>query len=157
MTPSPYLQLLPDEGAEIDATHTPSAAFVLSPTSASLNRWQGQADAQGLALILPSTLIRETGRDGFWFQEPAALKFARKQHVQAQLVGLATDRHEAMLMGEAGADLILFGGFDPTLIAGDYEMAQWWAIMFEVPCGCLLTTKPTQGFGGEGEPEFFAL
>lgn len=157
MTPSPYLQLLCDDAANISTTDVPSAAFVLSSKSTSIDRWQVQADAHGLALILPGDIGLKIGRDGFWFQEAGALKAARKQQPGVQMVGLATDRHEAMVMGEAGADLILFGCFQPIRVAGNLEMAQWWALMFEVPCACLRTTKPEGGFGGEGEPEFFAV
>ena len=68
---------------------------------------------------------------------------------------LAQDRHGAMMMGEAGADLILFGGFDP-LALGDLDLATWWAELFEVPCACLIASDaPTDLFGQPGHPEFY--
>lgn len=157
MTPTPYLQLLPTAESQITPDPVPSAAFALLSDPAAIEAWQRQADTQGLALILPSALSHEAGRDGFWFHDAASLKRARKDQPQAQLVGLVTDRHEAMVMGEAGADLIVFGGLDPLIIAGDYDMACWWAEMFEVPCACLVLDHPSQGFGGEGQPEFFLI
>ena len=62
-----------------------------------------------------------------------------------------------MLMGEAGADLILFGHLDPIIVPGDTALGQWWAGLFEVPCGCIMTKQPQQTFNRLGEPEFYAL
>ena len=99
--------------------------------------------------------VSAAGPDGCWTADPSAMKALRKSQPDAQLVGLATDRHAAMVMGEAGADLILFGSLSP-LETGDLETARWWAELFEVPCACIIgPDQPHEGFGQAGEPEFF--
>ena len=95
------------------------------------------------------------GLDGYWTVDPAQMKALRKSQPDAQLVGLAQDRHGAMVMGEAGADLVLFGALCPVE-PGDLELARWWADLFEIPCACLIQAgQDVSQFGQPGEPEFY--
>lgn len=55
-----------------------------------------------------------------------------RQRPEGATVGaLAASRHEAMTLGEAGADYIWFGGPDKDEEAA--ELAAWWNALFEVP------------------------
>ena len=55
-------------------------------------------------------------------------------------VGVGLSRHNAMTLGEAGADYIAFDASQPiatdVVIEGDeqVELLAWWAEVFEVPC-----------------------
>ena len=76
--------------------------------------------------------------DGAHVSDPAALKGALAALKPGAIVGAGglSNRHDAMLAGERGADYVLFGalagdaaGFPRTL-----DLAAWWAELFEVPC-----------------------
>ncbi|MEM6848813.1 MAG: thiamine phosphate synthase [Pseudomonadota bacterium] len=45
----------------------------------------------------------------------------------------AQNRHEAMLLGEAGADYIWFEADSALSPAGATELCAWWSALFEVP------------------------
>ena len=130
-----------------------SAILSLDTPDQEMIEWARQADT---ALIAPfANAALRKGVDGAWMSDATALKQVRKQIPDAQLVGLAQDRHSAMVMGEVGADLIVFGTFMPMEI-GDLDLARWWAGLFVVPCACLISKDtPTEGFGQPGEPEFY--
>lgn len=157
MNPSPYIQILKSPETRIDEDNQPSAALALD--GADLPRLQSVADALGLALICPADRAASHQGDGYWTSDLATLKALRAQNSDWQLVGVATDRHEAMVLGEAGADLILFGHLSPLVLAGDLEMGRWWSDLFEVPCAVILNDLPdaTSGFGAAGMPEFYAI
>ena len=167
VTPNPHLQLLTSDQALLPG---PSAALLLYDPAHTLEALQAQADSFGLALIRPASLTsageeaKEAQGDGYWTGDVRLLKALRQGQPDWQLIGLAQDRHGAMVMGEAGADLILFTVFDPgtdlpRLLPGDRELAQWWCTLFEVPCALVLADQPDPdaGFGEEGRPEFFAI
>ena len=163
MTPSPYIQLLPQANVQLDRQRSPCAALLIETgqvikTGQAIPSLQTQADALDLALILPET-AQQSCSDGVWTDHANALKAVRKQSAAWQLVGLAQDRHSAMMLGEAGADLILFGRLRPLIVPGDLALACWWASLFEIPCGLVLDAPPgsDMAFGTEGWPEFYAL
>ena len=103
-------------------TQPPCAAiFCLSPPTQDLI---DQAHIADTALIVPfmdGPLPK--GVDGLWTPALSQIRDARKRLPQTQLVALATDRHSAMMMGEAGADLILFGALEPPQ-HGDLSLAK---------------------------------
>lgn len=155
--PDPFLQILSADTATLDPNRLPSAVFALNPGEL-LGAQQALADDQGLALIRPLAPMQDKAADGYWMSDPIRLKTLRAQNRDWQLVGVAQDRHSAMTLGEAGADLILFGHLEPILVAGDPELANWWTQLFEVPCGLILSQAPLapENFGGDGQPEFYA-
>ena len=127
VTPNPHLQLLTSDQALLPG---PSAALLLYDPAHTLEALQAQADSFGLALIRPASLTsageeaKEAQGDGYWTGDVRLLKALRQGQPDWQLIGLAQDRHGAMVMGEAGADLILFTVFDPgtdlpRLLPGD--------------------------------------
>ena len=59
-------------------------------------------------------------------------------------------RHLAMDAGEAGADYVAFGAFDPTTTKpSDYRpdpsILSWWATLFEIPCVAIGGITPDNG------------
>ena len=63
----------------------------------------------------------------------AARRTAVDRRPEGQTVGaVATTRHEAMTLGEAGSDYVWFGT-TATLSEAAVEMACWWQALFEVP------------------------
>jgi thiamine-phosphate pyrophosphorylase len=63
-------------------------------------------------------------------------------------VSCRMSRHEAMVMGEGGADYIAFGehwdagGRDPEALAA---IVSWWAELFELPCVAWLGAADPEG------------
>ncbi len=157
VTPDPYLQILSADQTALNQNPIPSALFALTD-GPHLAGQQALADAKALALIRPLASKLDRAADGYWLSDARQLKALRGQNRDWQLVGVAQDRHGAMTLGEAGADLILFGHLEPILVEGDKELAQWWAHLFEVPCGLILNTPPIdpEAFGGDGQLEFYA-
>ena len=157
VTSDAFLQILSAEAKTLDSNRLPSAIFALRHGD-HLKHQQALADMANLALIRPLEPMTDQATDGYWTSDPRQLKTIQGQNRNRQLVGLAQDRHSAMTLGEAGADLILFGQLEPILVAGDLELARWWAQLFDLPCGVILTARPSSpsNFGGEGQPEFYA-
>lgn len=69
-----------------------------------------------------------------------------------------SSRHDAMEMGEAGADYLLFGKTDGSDdIAPIVDLVQWWAEVFEVPCvGVATTLDEAEALAAAGA-DFIAL
>ncbi len=163
MIPSPFLALLrPDHGPAAIPSGV-SAVILSDDPGPQTPAWQAAADRAEVALIR-TVSADDDGADGFWTPQLDLLKALRARSRDLQLVGLAQDRHGAMELAEAGADLILFAAFDPVhaapqLLPGEEALARWWAIMFEVPCALLrdMRPDPAEGYGGEGMPEFFLV
>ena len=141
MDPHPRLTLLP----------TPATPWQ-QPCSALICLEGAEGLSAEVAIIGPADALNV---DGHWTANPTTLKALKKSAPDAQFVGLAHDRHSAMVLGEAGADLILFGTFQP-LAPGDLELARWWAELFEIPYACLVPAgSPVDAFGQPGQPEFY--
>jgi len=65
---------------------------------------------------------------------------ARKTLGGGRIVGVqVSSRHDAMVLGEAGADYIAFGRLSSAEEAREkqLELIAWWAELFEVPCVAL--------------------
>ncbi len=163
MIPSPFLTLLRPDQDPVAIPSGVSAAILSGDPGPRILAWQAAADRAGIALIRVASTGHD-GADGFWTPRLDCLKALRAGSYDLQLIGLAQDRHAAMELAEAGADLILFAVFDPAqavpqLLPGDEALARWWALMFEVPCAIFRDTRPdpAEGYGSEGMPEFFLI
>lgn len=81
-------------------------------------------------------LVRMLGADGLHVTGgAAALKEAVAALKPASIVGAGDvhTRHDAMTLGELGADYLLFGPLSGPVAAADREMAEWWAETMEIP------------------------
>jgi thiamine-phosphate pyrophosphorylase len=89
-------------------------------------------------------LVRSLGADGVhipWSKEPAAAYAEARAILGADLIvgaDAGRSRHDAMLLGEHGADYVGFGiplhvADRETAVARRHDLVQWWAEIFEVP------------------------
>ena len=97
---------------------------------------------RGTALLLAghAGIAAAAGADGAHLDGVDAFMAARtllKPGLIAGAGGLAS-RHDAMVVGEAGADYVMFGDPDlpsrPSPPARVVERVAWWAELFEPPC-----------------------
>lgn len=98
--------------------------------------------AQNVALVVEASALVASrgGADGVHIsQGPEAIAEARSS-LRDRIIGAGglRARHDAMDVGEAGVDYVMFGepradGSQPTL-AAVIERAGWWAEIFETPC-----------------------
>ncbi|MGX1786022.1 thiamine phosphate synthase [Bosea sp. NPDC055332] len=99
--------------------------------------------AQNVALVVEASaqVASRGGADGVHLTQGAeAIAEARSSLKQERIIGAGglRSRHDAMDMGEAGVDYVMFGeprpdGSLPPLPAV-IERASWWAEIFETPC-----------------------
>jgi thiamine-phosphate pyrophosphorylase len=92
-----------------------------------------------------AALARSTGADGVHLlaDNAAAAAYAEARRILGPSAVVGADvgisRHDAMLLGEAGADYIAFGA-PPHLhdrakgLARRNDLVAWWAEIFEMPC-----------------------
>ena len=121
----------------------------------------GAVQDKGAALLLDGRpdLAARTGADGAHLDGvdhfKAALSILKPERI-AGCGGLAS-RHDAMVVGEAGADYVMFGepssaGVRPALDAVSERVA-WWAELFEIPCvgfaGSLDEVEPLAAAGAD--------
>ncbi len=69
-------------------------------------------------------------------------------------------RHEAMSLGEAGADYVAFGGAGAGSLAGEdlLDGIDWWSEIFEVPCVGFAAATPEEARAlAEAGAEFVAV
>ncbi len=95
--------------------------------------------AAGIPLVLEerADLAQRHGCDGVHLRGGKARVAAVRQALgEEAIVGAAvgTSRHAAMEAGEAGADYISFGAFDPEPQPPPAELLTWWQEMMEPPC-----------------------
>lgn len=104
------------------------------------------AQSKGAAALLldEPDLARQLKADGIHLPDGKDLndryQAARKTLGGGRIVGVqVSSRHDAMLLGEAGADYIAFGRLSSTEEAREkqLELIAWWAELFEVPCVAL--------------------
>ena len=96
------------------------------------------AQAQGCAVLIEGEpgLARTLGADGLHVAGgPNAVKEAIAALKPALIVGAGGvhSRHDAMVLGELGADYILFGPLSGTIADAEREMARWWSTTMEIP------------------------
>jgi thiamine-phosphate pyrophosphorylase len=99
--------------------------------------------AQNVALVVEASaqVASRGGADGVHLTQGAdVIADARSSLKQERIIGVGglRSRHDAMDMGEAGVDYVMFGeprpdGSLPPLPAV-IERASWWAEIFETPC-----------------------
>ncbi|AMJ61250.1 thiamine phosphate synthase [Bosea sp. PAMC 26642] len=108
-----------------------------------VKRLAGPVQASNVALVVEGTALVATrgGADGVHLtQGPEAIAEARSSLRDERIIGAGhlRARHDAMDVGEAGVDYVMFGepradGSMPPL-AAVIERAGWWAEIFETPC-----------------------
>lgn len=108
-----------------------------------VKRLAGPVQANGVALVVEDSALIATrgGADGVHvIGGPAAIAEARSSLKSERIIGAGglRARHDAMDVGEAGVDYVMFGepradGCVPPL-AAVVERAGWWAEIFETPC-----------------------
>lgn len=108
-----------------------------------VKRLAGPVQANNVALVVEDTALvaARGGADGVHLTGgPAAIAEARSSLKSERIIGAGglRARHDAMDVGEAGVDYVLFGeprpdGSVPPLPAV-IERAGWWAEIFETPC-----------------------
>lgn len=111
------------------------AAVILDADAPGVDRQVTEAQGRGVASLLrgaPAWPLRH-GADGVHATGPfaARLDTVRSRPEGATVGAVASTRHEAMTLGEAGADYVWFGG--PAVDEEAAELAAWWHALFEVP------------------------
>ncbi len=100
------------------------------------------AQEQGVAVMIAgfSRLAGRLGADGLQLgQNPEAIVEAVEKFAPKTMVGAANvkTRHTALVIGEAGADYLMFGkpGGDthPEANPKSLALGEWWASMVEIP------------------------
>lgn len=124
----------------------------LAPDIDGLRALIGLSQARGAAALIEgdARLARTLRADGVHLPASPDIE---KQYAEARdilgnrfVVGVdaGASRHDAMALGEAGADYIGFtidGG--PGVLDG-LDMIRWWAEIFEIPCVALGIASPAQ-------------
>jgi thiamine-phosphate pyrophosphorylase len=123
---------------------TPGAGLELDVNIAKL--LISAAHKRGVAVLIESDAraARDLGADGVhlsWSRDPLAAYVAAREILGAdRIVGVdaGRSRHDAMSLGEAGADYVGFGipshvTDRETAIARRHDLVAWWAEIFEVP------------------------
>ncbi|TCR70249.1 thiamine phosphate synthase [Bosea sp. BK604] len=108
-----------------------------------VKRLCGPVQSNNVALVVegPAVIATRGGADGVHLTEgPEAVAEARSSLRDERIIGAGglRARHDAMDVGEAGVDYVMFGeprpdGTMPPLPAV-IERAAWWAEIFETPC-----------------------
>ena len=128
-----------------------ASVLIVPPTGRDLSLAEVQpliaaAQAHGAAALLPDAeLARLAKADGVHLRHSddiaADFRDARAKVGAGAIIGghAGSSRHDAMMLGELGADYIAFGL--PRDVASEdaargqrFELVQWWAEIFEVPC-----------------------
>lgn len=122
-----FSALLVARGAMDDAAYAKLAA-------AAINVGQGA----GCAVLIENdaALARRLGADGVHVTDgPAALKAAVAALKPAMIVGAGNlhSRHDAMTAGEMEVDYVFFGPTDGQPDTAAADLAEWWALTFEIP------------------------
>lgn len=112
------------------------------------SRIAGRAKADGLHLDAPAAELAE-----------AVEKFSPKLIVGG---GNASDRHNALQIGEARPDYVFFGKLEgdikPEAHPKNLALGEWWASMIEIPCIIMGGTDPESTLAiAETGAEFAAL
>ena len=132
--------------AAVDGAHI-STVFLTGGNASVLAPLVKLAQERGVAALVvdDAKLARETGADGVHLSWSADIA-GRYAAVRATLGGNAivgaeagTSRHDAMELGEAGADYVAFTAGAGQLAADETqdrraELVAWWSELFEVAC-----------------------
>jgi thiamine-phosphate pyrophosphorylase len=155
-----YLDFQFDGGSATDATRVLSAAIGAAPIASALLRSGPNANLEsataralielaqknGIAMLLASNAEEAAafGADGLhllWSPDIVRTFKATRQGAPALIIGAdaGRSRHDAMELGEAGADYVAFGipphVEDRDKAAGrQRDLIVWWSDVFEIPC-----------------------
>lgn len=131
-----------------------------------VKRLAGPVQASNVALVVEGTALVATrgGADGVHLtQGPEAVAEARSSLKNERIIGAGSlrARHDAMDIGEAGVDYVMFGdprpdGSVPSL-AAVVERTSWWAEIFETPCVAYAPDADSVAALVETGAEFVAL
>ncbi len=131
-----------------------------------VKRLAGPVQAANVALVVEATALvaARGGADGVHLTEgPEAIAEARSSLKGERIIGAGgiRARHDAMDIGEAGVDYVMFGeprpdGSLPPL-AAVVERAGWWAEIFETPCVAYAPDPESVAALVETGAEFVAL
>ena len=131
-----------------------------------VKRLAGPVQANNVALIVEDSALVATrgGADGVHVTGgPEAIAEARSSLKNERIIGTGglRARHDAMDVGEAGVDYVMFGepradGSLPAL-AAVVERAGWWAEIFETPCVAYAPDAESVAALVETGAEFVAL
>lgn len=152
-----YLRLragaLPDEATleMLARDFAPAALLIEDGASPALQDFLDAAGRQNLPVLIGGdpALAKALEADGVHIEaDPERLAEARSLLGTPGSIGASCPltRHDAMSMGESGADYVAFG----ELIDGDaqdldalLEIIGWWSELFEVPCVAWLNSGDT--------------
>lgn len=122
-------------------------------TVATLSPLIAAGQKAGAAVLIQSEplLVRSSGADGVHLfpNDTSAETYAAARAVLGPRTIVGADagrsRHDAMTLGETGADYVAFGIPNAAKNRGDafdhqLELIEWWAELFEVPCVALAGT-----------------
>ena len=131
-----------------------------------VKRLAGPVQSNNVALVVEGTALVASrgGADGVHLTGgPEAIAEARSSLKDERIIGAGAlkARHDAMDVGEAGVDYVMFGeprpdGSLPPL-AAVVERASWWAEIFETPCVAYAPDAESVPALGETGAEFLAL
>jgi thiamine-phosphate pyrophosphorylase len=136
----------PDAAVKLDAALGATAIGCIlvtevdDPTGAA-HRLVQAAQSCGVAALIEgeAELARRIGADGLQLAADEA-RYGQARRLlgpQASIgVAVGASRHDAMVLGELGADYVAFGGGDVAEAERDALIA-WWAELFTVPCVAL--------------------
>ncbi len=129
------------------------------------------AQEKGAALIIASetdvdlsVVAARAGADGVHTSRGVGAAQALRERLKGERIlgaGNVRSRHEAMELGEAGVDYVMFGeprpdGSLPSLDAV-VEQAAWWAEIFETPCVAYAPSLAAVAALARTRAEFIAL
>ena len=101
-----------------------------------------KAQPKGIAVLVKneSRIAGRSGADGIHVDQGLAAVRDAVDRLQGKMIigaGGISSRHEAMEMGEAGADYLFFGRLDKPPVEGghkkSYQLGLWWAELFQIP------------------------
>lgn len=119
----------------------------------------------GAALLIDGQheLVARAGADGANVTGIEAMQEAMPTLKPDRIIGVGglITRHDAMVVGEAGADYLLFGepdarGERPSADA-IFDRLQWWAEVFEAPCVGFAATMDEAGLFASAGADFILL
>ncbi len=119
----------------------------------------GQAAGAAVLIEGEPAQARTLGADGLHVQGlPGVVKSAIAALQPAMIVGTGgiKSRHDAMILGELGADYLMFGPLSGPSDDEAREMAQWWAETMQIP-GVFSNPGATPDTADSANCEFLGL
>ncbi|GAB5469463.1 MAG: thiamine phosphate synthase [Rhodospirillales bacterium] len=155
------------QGPRIEALLLRTGGHEAKTDEARLDRQIGAllplAHGAGLPMMLEerADLVQKHGCDGVHLGgDKRRIAAVRQALGPAAIVGAVAleSRHAAMEAGEAGADYVSFGSFDPEPLPPDPDLLTWWQEMMELPCVAMGgVTLENAGALAEAGADFLAL